>query len=645
MIFSDFVFSKENSIIDEGENMMNEISLKLFSNAQLIPIVLTCVLVSIGICLCFKAARKSFKSDLFAMVLITSLYAVVSIWQIGSFSAPTTWWQPQQDNEFITFEITEENPAFDGVYIIGGEGNNNALISGYQIGLKNLQILGSNDNLKWDTVAELSNGSFMDWEVVRGDWNYRYVSLVSQDLTMVVNEFGLKKAGENSFLTLTPFVNSNPTNPYNATNVIDEQDTLVVTPTYMNGTYFDEIYHPRNAWEIANNQDMYASVHPLLGTSIIAVGIKIFGMNPFGWRIMGALFGIMILPLFYLLTKKLFNNRFLSTLGTALFASDFMLITTSRIGTLEPFSIFFILLMTYFMVCYIKSDFIKTPLKKQFLYLAASGITMGIACSVKWTGCYAAVGLAILFFTHFIYYTNKYLKLKKSEDIEDIEYVKVYRSKAIKIILWCCLFFVLVPAIIYACSFIPTRVWKNDSWSIANVIKHSVGMYDYHANLEATHPYQSVWWQWLFDIRPIWYYSNNFNNGTMQTISCFNNPLISLAGVFSIVVTAINTYKTKSQTGFIILVGYFSALLPWVLVDRCIFAYHYYPSIPFLILAIVYTAKLIMDKYTNGKKIVLIYAACCILLFIIFMPVLTGFTTNTQYVRLLQWLPSWYFGG
>lgn len=625
--------------------MINKISLQLFSNSQLILLAFALLMVIIGLCLCFKILNKSYKSDLFAVVLITSIYAVVSLWQLGSHIAPNTWWQPQNDQEYITFEITDETTAFDGVYAIGGEGDNNALEAGYQIGLKNLQVLGSNDNEHWDIVADFTNGSFMEWEVVQGNWNYRYVSLVSQDLRMVINEFGLKKAGENSFLTLTPVTISNPNNPYPATQIIDEQNTLVITPTYMNGTYFDEIYHPRNAWEIANNQDMYASVHPLLGTSIIALGIKLFGMNPFGWRIMGALFGIMILPLFYLLVKKLFNNRFLSTLGTTLFATDFMLITTSRIGTLEPFSIFFILLMTYFMVCYVKSDFIKTPLKKQLLYLAASGVSMGFAVSIKWTGCYAAVGLAIMFFAHLISQSMIYFKFKKDTDAKSQEYARLYLRKAISIIAWCCLFFVLVPAIIYVCSYIPTRVWKNDTWSIANVIKHSIGMYDYHANLDATHPYQSVWWQWLFDIRPIWYYSNNFNNGTMQTISCFNNPLISLVGVISIVVTAINTFKTKSQTGFIILIGFLSALLPWVFVDRCIFAYHYYPSIPFLILAIVYASKLLIDKHSNGKKIVLIYCALCILLFVLFMPVLTGFTTNTSYVKFLQWLPSWYFGG
>jgi hypothetical protein len=49
--------------------------------------------------------------------------------------------------------------------------------------------------------------------------------------------------------------------------LIDEQDKLILHPTYLNQAYFDEIYHPRNAWEIATGHIMYATVHPLFGTT------------------------------------------------------------------------------------------------------------------------------------------------------------------------------------------------------------------------------------------------------------------------------------------------------------------------------------------------------------------------------------------
>ena len=83
----------------------------------------------------------------------------------------------------------------------------------------------------------------------------------------------------------------------------------VISPTYYDQAYFDEIYHVRNAWEIANGQYMYASVHPLLGTNIIALSIHLFGMNPLAWRLPGAIAGVVMLPVLYGILKIIIKAR------------------------------------------------------------------------------------------------------------------------------------------------------------------------------------------------------------------------------------------------------------------------------------------------------------------------------------------------
>ena len=89
----------------------------------------------------------------------------------------------------------------------------------------------------------------------------------------------MKRAGFNDFLPLTVY-SSNPEGTYDPQLVIDEQSKLKIDPLYLNETYFDEIYHVRNAQEIAEGQVMYAFVHPLLGTQVIAFFIKLLGNNP-----------------------------------------------------------------------------------------------------------------------------------------------------------------------------------------------------------------------------------------------------------------------------------------------------------------------------------------------------------------------------
>ncbi len=626
---------------------MKELSFTLFKNQELLSILVTILCAGFFLfgLFYFLPFQKNRKKEFFSITFLICAYAILSFWNLGTTHFPKTWWQPQSDHESIIFEITDETTKFDTLYILGGGGDNNALETGYQVGLNNLEVYGSDDLENWTLLATLNNQSqYLSWITSSGTWDFRYISMNVPSFKTVIHEFGIKEEGNDQFLNLSLYEYSNPENSYSPLAIIDEQATIPFTPTSYNSSYFDEIYHARNAWEIANNQDMYASVHPLLGTTLMSFGIRIFGMNPLGWRFMGALFGVLILPLFYLLAKALFKKWSTAFFCTSLLAADFMLISTSRIGTLEPFSIFFILLMTYFMVLYLQTPLTKN-FKKQLFYLALCGISMGLAISTKWTGVYAAIGLAILFFTHFFYQAKFLTKDNSVLTADQLEIKENFKTNGWKIILWCIMFFIIIPFLIYCFSFYFTRVWKNDTWSINNVINHSIGMYNYHATLNATHPFQSTWYQWIFDIRPIWYFIQREANDVAYSISCFNNPLISWVGIISVVFTFVVTLKTKSINGFIIIVSYLAALIPWMLVDRCVFAYHYYPALPFLILAIGFASNKLEKKYPKARIVSLSFLVLVWIVFLLFLPALTGAATTSSYLRFLQWLPSWSFGG
>ena len=96
---------------------------------------------------------------------------------------------------------------------------------------------------------------------------------------------------EDSLLELV-FLDSNgkklePVNRDEYKNLFDEQDEFEGRASAMNGTYFDEIYHGRTAYEMIHKLYCYENTHPPLGKIFIACGVLMFGMNPFGWRFMG----------------------------------------------------------------------------------------------------------------------------------------------------------------------------------------------------------------------------------------------------------------------------------------------------------------------------------------------------------------------
>ena len=92
----------------------------------------------------------------------------------------------------------------------------------------------------------------------------------------------------------------------------------------MDNMYFDEIYHARTAYEMIKHENLYEITHPPLGKGLMSIGIRIFGMNPFGWRFMGTLIGILMLPVMYLLAKRLTRRTTFAVVATFLLMFDFM---------------------------------------------------------------------------------------------------------------------------------------------------------------------------------------------------------------------------------------------------------------------------------------------------------------------------------
>lgn len=642
---------------------MNEISLTLFKDAELLPILIVCVIFSAIIFFIFhfikdnneeykeEKQNKSFhftknypkytKKDHRNLILITGCYAIISLWKLGTTTFPTTTWQPTSStgSQDVVFHLTKET-TFNAIYTIYGEGDNNSNPDTYQLGTEGMIVYGSNDNKEWEQIATLEKGSIYQYQIIEGNWDYEYVWLHSSNKNNSLTEFALRNSEETGFVPLEVSLDGGSDSAYPATLLIDEQDKLVLFPTYEDQSYFDEIYHPRNAWEIANGQDMYATVHPLLGTNIIALFIKLFGMNPFVFRLPGALFGIALIPLFYAIARRLFKNREFATIAGILLAGDFMHLTTSRIGTLEPFSVFWILVMFYFMIRYIQMSWYDTPFLKQFKYLALCGISMGIAIATKWTACYSAVGLAILLFG---YFGVQYLDYKKNRK-KNLELVSIFPKRLFVTIGLCFIFFIGIPIIIYVLSYLPDKVWKGDTWSISNVWKQCVYMYNYHSNLQATHPYSSTWNQWLLDIRPIWYYNGYDSDGYQHTISCFSNPLMTWTAIGTIVFTFIDGIREKKLSAIVICVGYITALAPWFIITRCVFAYHFYPTSFFAILSIVYVFSYLWKMGKIGKSIIIGYCIVYCFLFFMFLPATAGFATTNTFIKSIEWFSTWYFG-
>ena len=173
-------------------------------------------------------------------------------------------------------------------------------------------------------------------------------------------------------------------------NLINQQNLVQYPSDYTQNTYFDEIYFVRTAQEYLHLQLPYEWTHPPLGKLIQASGILVFGFNPFGWRIMGVIFATLMIPLMYLLGKKLFGTWIGGFASAFLLTFDFMHFTMARMGTADTYVVFFSLASQLFFLIYLKNVLDKgwkTSIVPLFLaiFVCCFRFLHKVACSIRFS--------------------------------------------------------------------------------------------------------------------------------------------------------------------------------------------------------------------------------------------------------------------
>ena len=578
--------------------------------------------------------RRLTTKDLFPLLALTFGSALLLFWNLGSFQSAQTSWIPAE-GESVVLETSGRADKLLYLPGIGADGRQNTCAG------VSLRMELSMDGVFWQSWDDLTEGEVYAWESIPLSAEFRYLRLTAYGTT-VLNEFALKADGEDRLLTLTPVAG-------NAAALLDEQDAVPLYPTWYDSMYFDEIYHARTAYEHLHGIWPYETTHPPLGKLLIALGIARFGMTPFGWRFSGALFGVLMLPAFYILLKRLFGKTGLAACGTCLFAVDFMHYTQSRIATIDTYAVFFLILMYGCMAVFLDTDLKTATLRQICLPLFFCGVSFGLGAAAKWTALYGGLGLAFLFFYRLFRTANQTPKAERPA------LLRRYRA----LILWCCLFFLIIPACLYSAAYLP--VFTVTGHSYREFFSYQAKMYSYHATLDATHTFSSAWYEWPILKRPVWYHitwAENTADGLTHSISALGNPIIWWGSIATMLLSAVWGLLYRDRRAAFLWVGYLSVYLPWVGVTRIAFLYHYYTAVPFLILSMVWVPSFahqqIRQKPKSQKALSLqqaaVQAATWLLpaaalgLFILFFPVISGAGVPLSTLQSLEWFSSWYFG-
>lgn len=379
---------------------------------------------------------------------------------------------------------------------------------------------------------------------------------------------------------------------------------------------FDEVYYvdgARDFLESGVELDKGAAefvVHPPVGKWAIALGIRIFGDTPFGWRFSAALVGTFSVLLVFLIARQLFTSFFLSIAGAILMTLDGLHLVMSRTALLDIFLSFFILLAFYLVL--------------QERYWSAA-IVMGLALGTKWSAIYvlAALGLFLL--------------------IRDRKFLRTPIQ------------FGVTPLLVYLASWTGWFL-SNDGWSrnhssnaLASLIHYHREMLNFHTGLTTDHSYQASAWNWLVLGRPTsFFYATPNNCGSdscSQEVLALGTPFLWWAGLITLAITIGYFIYRRERSAGLILLFLLSSYLPWLAFpERTTFYFYAIAFQPFLVLTIVYViSKALEDegKVKTRRELAIAAIALIALCFAYFFPLYVGgvLSYDDWYARM--WFTSW----
>ena len=405
---------------------------------------------------------------------------------------------------------------------------------------------------------------------------------------------------------------------------------------------FDEIYYVKDAYALwhlgyeanwAKDSDSAFSsgvfsgmstqaayvVHPQLGKWLIGAGMELFGpSSSFGWRVMPAIAGIATVLLLTRLTMRLTRSPLLAGLAGLLLAVDGVALTESRIGLLDVFIGFFATLCLYFLVR--DREWSRARLARKLAgtrpgaraphaairpWLLATGVALGLTCSIKWSGIYllAVVGVAVVVWDTLalrrVGARSWFLEGTVAQGVSDfLQTVPV----AVAVYIGCWWSWFTHPGA-YKRGWALEQIAMGQPVpfpSLPNIVNDFIAyhqqMYEFHVGLASPHTYQSKPYGWLLQTRPTSFFWEDkaqvpqtcWGGDCIQAITSIGNIVIWWSAAVALVVIVIVGVKNRDWRAWVPLIGYLGLYVPWFQYrDRTIFTFYTVAFVPCVVLVLV----------------------------------------------------------
>ncbi|HEX6857492.1 MAG TPA: phospholipid carrier-dependent glycosyltransferase [Streptosporangiaceae bacterium] len=413
-----------------------------------------------------------------------------------------------------------------------------------------------------------------------------------------------------------------------------------------------EINHVHNANELlrtGSSTHILATggefvVHPPLGKATIAVGEWLFGLTPFGWRLMVAILGSLAILMTARIARRMTRSTLLGCVAGLLLALDGLEFVMSRTALLDISVMFWVL--AAFGCLVIDRDRSRARLAAAVLrdaesadvaaeaglrppppwpgprlglrwWRVAAGLCLGLAIASKWNGIWFLPVFAVMTLAWDV-------GARKTAGFTSPG------GRTAQDGLWLPLSFGLVPAAAYLASWSGwfaspygyDRQWAvqhgvhNPIWAaLDSLYQYQRQVLDFSVTLTQHHPYQSWPWSWLVMSRPVSMYYDGHSHACgvhncAQEVLAIGTPAIWWASIPALIACLVWWLLRRDWRAGAVLAGVAAGWLPWFWYawhdHRTMFFFYAVVFDPFLVIALALCLGLIIGpaRASIGRRAV-----------------------------------------
>ena len=354
------------------------------------------------------------------------------------------------------------------------------------------------------------------------------------------------------------------------------QHQLIIPST----PYFDELHYLPAARALLEGTGILNQEHPPLGKLVLATGIALIGDTPMGWRSFPNVAGVVTLYAGMRAVWYASYDRTATIAFGVLAITSFTLVVQSRIAMLDIFMAAFVAVACWqFAAAWAEPECGRRR-------LAACGVAIGLAIASKWNAAVLAPLPGLVFLIARAKAGRRRLLFsRRGAPVPGITLVEA------------ALWLGVVPLAVYALTFLPLYLVAPQDMAGGLIAQH-IHMLRLQGSVIEPHTYMSVWWQWMLNLRGIWYLYENID-GAQRGVLFIGNPVTMLLGLPALVWCAWQGLRGRVAEGSAALL-YVLSLGMWIVAAKPVqFYYHYFLPGLFLLAAL---ALVLSASWQRGHR-------------------------------------------